>query len=138
MTERGIVCDTNVIVSALLMKQSTARRAFDKALSEGTLLLSAASLAELNDVLKREKFNKYLRPKERLQFLTAFVRVAKVIEIHETISACRDPKDDKFLEVAVNGKAACIISGDHDLLVLHPFRGIAIMTPHAFLQYVWI
>ena len=45
-------------------------------------------------------------------------------------SDCRDPKDDKFLELALNGKATHIVSGDEDLLVLHPFRGIPILTPH--------
>jgi uncharacterized protein len=52
----------------------------------------------------------------------------------DTIRACRDAKDDKFLELAVSGRAAYIISGDDDLLVLHPFRGIAIMTAAEFLQ----
>lgn len=52
----------------------------------------------------------------------------------EKIRACRDPKDDKFLEVAVAGDADLIISGDEDLSVLNPFRGIPIMQPAAFLQ----
>lgn len=50
------------------------------------------------------------------------------------ITACRDPKDDKFLELAVSGRATHIISGDTDLLTLNPFRGIAILPPRAFLE----
>ena len=50
------------------------------------------------------------------------------------VHACRDARDDKFLELAVSGRAAYIISGDDDLLVLHPFRDIAIMTAAEFLQ----
>ena len=47
---------------------------------------------------------------------------------------CRDAKDDKFLEVAVNGKADYLITGDRDLLVLHPFREIQIVSPATFLE----
>ncbi len=57
-----------------------------------------------------------------------------VVAIGEEVHACRDPKDDKFLDLAVNGQATCLISGDADLLALHPFRGIAILTPAQFLQ----
>jgi predicted nucleic acid-binding protein len=52
----------------------------------------------------------------------------------EEITACRDPSDNKFLEVAVAGEADLIVSGDDDLLVLNPFREIPIVTPRAFLQ----
>ena len=48
------------------------------------------------------------------------------------VSACRDPKDDKFLELALSGAATHLISGDDDLLALHPFRGVAILSPHDF------
>jgi uncharacterized protein len=44
------------------------------------------------------------------------------------------PHDDKFLELAVNGRADLIISGDADLLALNPFRDIPILTPAAFMQ----
>ena len=59
---------------------------------------------------------------------------AQVIDIEETVQACRDPKDDKFLEIAVNGGADVVVTGDPDLLVLHPFRGVAILTPDAVLN----
>lgn len=52
------------------------------------------------------------------------------------VTVCRDPKDDKFLEVAVNGAATYIITGDNDLPVLHPFRGIPIVTPRTFVDTV--
>ncbi len=50
----------------------------------------------------------------------------------EAVAGCRDPNDDKFLELAVNGRADLIVSGDEDLLVLGAFRGIPIMTPARF------
>jgi putative PIN family toxin of toxin-antitoxin system len=65
------------------------------------------------------------------------IRDAVWIEPIETISACRDSKDDKFLEVAINGSASCIVSGDEDLLLLNPFRGVPILTPRDFLNRNW-
>jgi predicted nucleic acid-binding protein len=60
-----------------------------------------------------------------------------LVDVTERVAACRDPKDDKFLELAVSGRASCIVSGDKDLLALHPFRGIAILNPAAFLTVDW-
>ena len=59
-----------------------------------------------------------------------------MIETSERIRACRDPNDDKFLEVAVSGKAHYLIMCDQDLLVLHPFRGTPILKPAAFMAEV--
>jgi predicted nucleic acid-binding protein len=50
------------------------------------------------------------------------------------VRACRDPKDDKFLELAVSGAACCVVTGDQDLLALHPFRSVSILTPAQFLE----
>jgi hypothetical protein len=65
------------------------------------------------------------------------VREAVLIEVKDTITDCRDPKDNKFLELAVSGKASAIISGDEDLLALHPFRDIPIFTLRDFLEHQW-
>jgi putative PIN family toxin of toxin-antitoxin system len=127
------VIDTNVIISALLFRSSVARQSFDKALNNGYILQSFETIGELDNVLRREKFNKYITETERLQFLGELVAQAKLIQIVETITECRDPKDDKFLELAINGNANFIVSGDQDLLVLHPFRDIPILNPTAFL-----
>ena len=137
MTDLRFVFDTNVIVSALLLKHSVSRQAFDTALGYGKLLLSLGVISELNDVLRRKQFDKYILEDERMQFLAALVREATLVEITETVIECRDPKDDKFLELAISGKAACIVSGDKDLLVLYPFRGIPILKPTEFLSYSW-
>lgn len=91
-------------------------------------------IEELNTTLRREKFNRYLLEQERLAFLEHLVRVATIIEITVTITECRDPKDNKFLELAVSGKADYIITGDDDLLTLNPFREIRILTPRDFLD----
>jgi len=130
----GFVFDTNTLVSALLSKNSTPRRAFDRALEIGEILVSLDVIDELNDVLGREKFNKYVSEEERIEFLIALLQEAVFVEVVEIVTECRDPRDDKFLELAVNGNAECIVSGDGDLLSLHPFRGIAIVTPRDFLE----
>lgn len=132
-SSRGYVFDTNVLVSALLFERSKPGQAFHAAIGRGEILLSLPVAQELNDVLKREKFRPYITSEERERFLVALVRGALFVEISERIQACRDPKDDMFLELAVNGSAKCIVSGDKDLLCLNPFRGIPILTPEQFL-----
>jgi uncharacterized protein len=94
--------------------------------------MSSATVAELNDVLRRPRFDPYVHEDERLQFLATLVRDAELVEVTEVVTDCRDPKDNKFLELALNGNATHIVSGDEDLLVLHPFRGIPILTPQGF------
>jgi putative PIN family toxin of toxin-antitoxin system len=128
------VFDTNTVISALLNKNSTPRKAFDKAMEMGKILISIAIIDELNDVLGREKFNKYVSEEERIQFLIVLLQEAVFVEITEAVRECRDPRDDKFLELAINGSAGYIISGDKDLLSLHPFRGIAVVSPKDFLE----
>ena len=71
-----------------------------------------------------------------MRFLAALVREAELIEITQEITTCRDSKDDKFLELAVCGNADCVVTGDQDLLVLNPFRGIPVLTPKEFLDQI--
>jgi putative PIN family toxin of toxin-antitoxin system len=130
MKTNRFVFDTNVIVSALMFPRSLPRQAFNLGYATGKILVSPATVQELEEILSRKKFEKYFSVEERVKFIAKFFADA---EIRETISACRDRKDDKFLEVAVNGKADYLITGDRDLLVLHPFRDIQILTPADFL-----
>jgi putative PIN family toxin of toxin-antitoxin system len=128
------VFDTNVVVSAALLAGSVPRQAFDKALDAGKILISVPALLELAEVLSRKKLNRYLLEEERMRFLVALLKEAELVEIIQAITDCRDAKDNKFLELAVSGKAECIVSGDEDLLILNPFRGIPILTPREFLS----
>lgn len=134
MSDWRVVIDTSVVVSAALLPRSVPRQAFDLAITRCRVLISASTIFELEEVLRRPKFNRYVIEAERLEFLAALVTEAEVVEIREVINECRDPKDDKFLELSVSGQASHLISGDADLLSLHPFRGIAILTPQEFLQ----
>ena len=135
MTARQrVVMDTNAIVSRLLLLESVPGKAVRKAVDQAELLVSEATMNELADVLAREKFNPYISIEERQEFLRLLGRIAEMVPIILAVSGCRDPQDDKFLELAVNGEANMIVTGDKDLLALNPFRGIAIVTPLVYLE----
>jgi uncharacterized protein len=128
-----VVIDTNALISRLLLPGSVPARAVSKAVAEDQLLASDDTIMELADVLARPKFDSYVTVRERQEFLRLFNRVAERVMVTHVLRVCRDPKDDKFLELAVNGVAQLIITGDADILALHPFRGIDILTPADYL-----
>lgn len=138
MTNRKrYVIDTNVLISAILLSKSRSQLAFDCALESGYLLASLETLEELKTVLMRPKFQRYQSIEERMVFYEVFCESVQVIDILQMVEECRDPKDNKFLEVAVNGNADMIISGDLDLLDLNPFRGIEIVSVAQFLDILY-
>lgn len=128
------VFDTNVLISAALLPSSKPRRALELALKQGRILISFAVLAELCEVLSRKQFRRYIDEEDIRTFVAVLTREAEWVDVNTRLAACRDPEDDKFLELAVSGRATCIVSGDSDLLILNPFQGIPIMTPQAFLE----
>ena len=135
MTSRArTVFDTNAFVSRLIFPSSVPAQAVAKALTEDLLLVSDATWLELSSVLQRRKFDRYVTAAARDTFMALLGGVVETVIVHRSIQACRDPKDDKFLEVAANGNTATIVTGDADLLVLHPFQGIEILTPAAYLD----
>jgi putative PIN family toxin of toxin-antitoxin system len=105
-----------------------------KAVDEGTLLVSEGTLTELADVLARRKFDRYVSVADRQQFLRLLGSVSEMVVITYAIRACRDPNDDKFLELAANGRASALVTGDRDLLALDPFHGIPILSPARYLR----
>jgi putative PIN family toxin of toxin-antitoxin system len=123
------VFDTNVLVSALLFEHSKPAQILFFALEQGEILLSTDVVNEIHEVIYRKKFDRYLSNEQRDEFLTALVQTGILVEITEDINVCRDPKDDMILELAICGRADMIVSGDDDLLVLHPFQGISILSP---------
>src|SRR5579863_2355484 len=129
-----IVADSNALVSRLLLPSSVPGRAVRKAVDNGVLLVSDATMNELADVLARPKFDRYISLEDRQQFLRLLGRLAEFVPIVYPVRECRDPKDDKFLEAALNGKAGLILTGDADLLALHPWQGIAILPPAQYLK----
>jgi len=89
---------------------------------------------ELADVLSRRKLDRYVSLENRKQFIRELRRVAELVPIIQIVRECRDPSDDKFLEVALNGRADLIITGDQDLIALNPWREIEIVSPAEYLQ----
>ena len=128
------VIDTNTLVSSVLIASSVPDRAVKLIRHSGIVLISVATIEELQKVMNRPKFDKYVDPEIRSEFIVQLIQQSELVEINESILACRDSKDDKFLEVAVNGKADYLLTGDRDLLVLHPFQDVQIITPSAFLE----
>jgi len=90
-------------------------------------------MSELADVLADAKFDRYVTIEQRLQFIRLIAQTPKFVPIIHPIRECRDPTDDKFLEVALNGRADVITTGDADLLAMHPWRGIAILSAAEYL-----
>ena len=133
MTNRFVV-DTNVLISALLFKTSVPFQAIELAEKLGIILYSEATLNELEQVLNRKKFNKYLSLEDRQVFLLKFISSSQLVSITENITVCRDEKDNKFLELAVSGNANVIVTGDLDLLILNPFQAVEILTPDMFID----
>ena len=128
------VRDTNVLFSAFLRNGSIPHRALLKARMESLLIVSDETLGELGSVLMRDKFNRAVDRAFRENLLEEYERLSIIVPIQTSLRACRDPKDDKFLELAVDGRADAIVTGDSDPLELHPFRGIAILTPADYLN----
>jgi len=123
------VVDTNVIVSASVFALSIPDQALEKVLLHSTLLFSDFTMDELKNVLFRSKFDRYVSRDEPAIFLGQLSAAAEFVSIIQLVRECRDPKDDKFREVALNGRADVIITGDADLLRMHPWREIAISSP---------
>ena len=130
----NVVIDTNVLVSFLLFNQSAPGKAVQLALDKHQLLLSQETINELSVVLSRKKFDKYVSQELRTEFITTLSEVAEFVNIERTITVCRDEKDNKFLDIAANGNAEFLITGDNDLLVLNPFEGTRILTPSEFIS----
>lgn len=128
------VIDTNTLISAFLTSNSKPKLAYDKAKELGFLVVSDATFDEFSEVFIREKFDRFISSETRLKIINELKNLVVFLETNEVITACRDPKDNKFLELAVEANAACIITGDNDLLVLHPFRNIPIVNAVDFLN----
>jgi len=136
MPDKYFIIDTNVVISIAVFSLFSPTSALEKILSSGILVFSEQVLQEYAETLSRNKFDKYISIEKRLVFLQKLIEKGILITVSEEIKACRDPKDDKYLELALTCNASCIITGDKDLLVLNPFKDISILTPVDFIaQY---
>ena len=133
MSAPRVVVDTNVLISRVLLPQSTPAQAVRKAYLEGRLLVSEETMNELGEVLSRRKLDHYVSVDQRKQFLRDLASIVEFVPIIYRVRECRDPEDDKFLELALNGSASVIVTGDKSLLRMNPWRGIGIVTAARFL-----
>jgi putative PIN family toxin of toxin-antitoxin system len=125
--------DTGVLVSAAIRPDSVPALALEKALLNFDVCVSQDTLAELATVLSRAKFDRYAPAQQRDDFVAGFRARAVVVEVTTTVSDCIDPKDNMFLALAETTEADLIVSSDPHLINLHPWHGIPILPPAAFL-----
>jgi uncharacterized protein len=128
------IFDTSVVLQAMLSRRSLAFTALRKADNEGIIVVSNATLLELEEKMYLLKFDKYQSLANRKVFFRAYSLMALNLEPTVDITACRDPKDDMFLSLAVTANADCITRRDEDLLVLHPFENIPILNTSDFMR----
>jgi putative PIN family toxin of toxin-antitoxin system len=133
-----VVFDTSTLVSAALRVGSAPHQALKQAISLGEVYVSAATLSELAQVLLRPKFDRYQARDVRQAFVDLVRALAVQVpvsaeEVTNVLPACRDPKDDPFLALVLACDADVLVSSDADLLVLHPWRAVPVLTPGAYL-----
>lgn len=135
MKAERVVVDTNVLISAALRHQGLPRAVLDGLRAgNGVLLFSSETFEELRNRLQHQKFDRYVDREVRAIYLAQLVVVSERVSITGAKLGCRDRDDDKLLETALMGEADCLITGDRDLLEMHPFHGIPILTPAVFLE----
>lgn len=127
--------DTSTLVSAALRVGSLPHRALAFALSSCEICVSASTLAELDAVLSRPKFDRYQTSAVRSEFAALVGLHAVRFEVctDNVHPPCRDLKDNQFLALVQHCDADVLVSSDADLLVLHPWNGVPILSPAAFL-----
>ena len=135
MKVERLVVDTNVLISASLSSHNSPALLLDHlTAARAVLVFSDTTMKELATRLMRAKFDRYVDRKVRLRFLAEIDAVAEFVGISGAAMGCRDRTDDMFLETALSGECELIVSGDQDLLTLHPWRGISILSPVAALK----
>lgn len=125
---KRVVLDTSTLVGVVLKPNSLPAQVFYDLVENHILLASKATLQELSEVLQRDKFDRFRSRQERATVLAHYLHLVEIISITANVEDCRDPKDNKFLELALSGNANLIITSDDDLRVLDPYQGIPIIT----------
>ena len=129
-----VIFDCNVLLECSIFRKRDSRKSLEKAKREDAIIASRKTFEEFRSVMLRSKFDKYLTLESRLEFILEIQTLVRLIPVSHVVTICRDPKDDMYLELALSGKADCIITNDDDLLVLNPFENIAIISPKQFLE----
>lgn len=130
---RWVILDTGILASAAIRPASIPALALEKSLLDFDVCVSQATLAELERVLGRSRFDRYAPKAQREAFLQGFREQATMVDVSVIVTDCPDPKDNMFLALAETAIAELIISSDPHLTNMHPWRGIPILPPAAFL-----
>ncbi len=131
-----IVLDASVLVSAAFRPGSVPDQAVRHAVLTDQIAVSELVMAELLDVLYRSRIARFIDPGQRAELLDLLNTLGIVVVPTTPVADCRDPKDDKYLELALASGAGVLVSSDNDLLVLHPWRGVRILRPAEYLAEV--
>ncbi|HEY1897943.1 MAG TPA: putative toxin-antitoxin system toxin component, PIN family [Terracidiphilus sp.] len=136
---RRVVLDTSTLVSAAIRIGSTPHRALLHAFATSEVCASVETLEELGRVLDRPTWDAYADAASRREFVALYRRNVRLFLVQESDRLgieprCRDPRDDQFLALVAVAEAHFLVSSDHDLLVMHPWRGVPILTPAGFLS----
>jgi putative PIN family toxin of toxin-antitoxin system len=134
-----VVLDTSTLVGAVLRPNSIPRQAFIKPLSKDELCASQSTLAELEEVICRDKFDSYLNLSARHEFVAMYrdrVRQFQVSKEQEAALSqpCRDPRENKFLALVIACTAIILVTSDQDLLTMNPYGEVQILTPKEYLE----
>ena len=124
-----VLIDTNVLVSALLLRNSLPRRVVDACMERSELVTSVHLLLEIDSVLMRPGIASRVDPHLTASFVDAYKRACILAEPKSIVTVCRDPQDNRVLEAALDANVAFVVTGDADLLVLDPFEGVRIVSP---------
>jgi putative PIN family toxin of toxin-antitoxin system len=128
------VVDTNVLISGAFGKGETINLLFNELFNKHQLLTCEEILEELHSKLDSPKLRRFIDQEVERVFISQFKSRCICLLLETHVEACRDPEDDKILSLAISASADCIVSGDKDLLILHPFESIPILSPSTFLE----
>ncbi len=130
-----VVLDSNLVVSAFLNPEGVASAALQIAVEHFDVAASSATLAELADVVKRDKFDRYCTKADRITRLEAYAQTVLVFDVQLKVADCKDPKDNKFLALCATAGAKVLVTGDKkDLPVMHPYQQTAVLGLRAFVD----
>ncbi|OAB56611.1 PIN domain-containing protein [Phormidium willei BDU 130791] len=136
MNPKLIVIDTNVLISAVLSPEGTARKVLNRVYKSFKIAQSDETYQELVTRTYKHKFDKYISDEEREDFLKVVKHYSQFVKVESQVEICRDVDDNKFLELAIDSQAMFLITGDRDLLSLkyQVESQILIVTPREFLE----
>ena len=128
-----VVLDSNVLVSFAL--RSPALKALQIAwrAKRFTSLISFYLLAEVEDVLGREKFVPYLTVEDRTRFVRDLQALSAIVQPRQPFPEFGDPKDRYLLAMLRDSEAELLVTGDKLLLALETFEAKPVVTPAGLL-----